>query len=340
MSAPELLWMVSQLMPALSICVTTYNRANWIATSLETILNQSYSDFELIVVDNASTDNTQDVVHSIRDPRLRYVRNAVNCGLVPNQNRAIAEASGDLIAIYHDDDFYHPDIVKRSVEILNNHPNVGMVCSAIYVLEPDFPEQVRSLDRMPLAPITPGHIVRRELLHRWDCRIPAPTAMVRRKCYEDAGVFKPEFAGGADRELWLRILRNWDLAYISEPMARLRGKNKLTRFNSAQAEQHWLNLKGHVEIQKTHLEEDFKNAPLSLVFERQRLKAKRFREFWRWGIWAVAKGNNDEFVRAGVDCFRESGMFKSASLLTRLHRSGVAQSVFAGAIQLYKQVAA
>src|SRR3954463_3838495 len=115
-------------MPRLSICVTTYNRAQWIVPSLQTILNQSYTDFDLTVVDNASTDNTEELVRSIRDPRLRYVRNPVNCGLILNQNRAIELATGELIAIYHDDDFYHPDIVRRSIEVLDANPRVGVVC--------------------------------------------------------------------------------------------------------------------------------------------------------------------------------------------------------------------
>jgi hypothetical protein len=264
----------------------------------------------------------------------------VNCGLILNQNRAIEAAHGEYISIYHDDDIYHPEIVKRSVEILDRHPRVGVVCSAVYMVEPDAPEKARSLDRMSWKPIMPGHVMRRELLHRWDCRIPAPTTMVRRKCYEQAGAYKPEFAGGADREMWLRILRNWDLAYISEPMARLRHHFKIGRFTAAQAERHWTDLKGHVEIQRHHLEQEFRDAPLRLRVELQRLRLKRFKEFWRWGMWAVAKGNNDEYLNTALTAFRDAGMRRSATILEQLYRSEVAHSACAGALHLYRHVGA
>jgi glycosyltransferase involved in cell wall biosynthesis len=289
-------------------------------------------------VDNASTDNTEDVVRSIRDPRLRYVRNQANCGLILNQNRAIEEGKGDVIAVFHDHDLYHPDLVRRSMEILENNPRVGIVCSAIHMVDPDSPDKIHSTDIMSWKPISPGSVIRRELLHRWDSPVAAPTAMVRRQCYQEAGVFKPEFGGGADRELWLRILRNWDLGYIREPMARLRDRKRIIRFSPEQAREHWFSLKGQVLIQRVHLEHEFVDAPIHRLFERRRLRAKQFSEYWRAGIWAVAKGGNDEFLHYALEAFNDARMPVSAFLLRRLYHSKIAHSTFASAIQLCKQV--
>lgn len=85
-------------MPELSICIPTYNRVELLARTLPTIQNQTFGGFELIIVDNASTDGTEEYVRAVRDPRLRYVRNAESLGLLGNQNRCVEEASGEVVA--------------------------------------------------------------------------------------------------------------------------------------------------------------------------------------------------------------------------------------------------
>jgi len=123
-------------------------------------------------------------------------------------------------------------------------------------------------------------------------------------------------------------------------MARLRAKNHIRQFNASQAATHWDNLRGQVQIQKVHLEEETKGAPVRRWFERLRLRMTRFQEFWRWGIWAVGKGNNDEFLKAAIESFKKEGLTISAILLSRLYRSRIAHTTFANAIQFYRQVTA
>ena len=328
-------------MRKLSICVPTYNRAHLIRASLETILNQSYSDFDLTVVDNASPDNTEEVVRQIRDPRLRYVRNPENVGLILNNNRCIEEATGELIAIYHDDDFYHKDLVKRSVEILDRNPRVGVVCCAVDIVDPVDPTRVNSRAVMPLKEVNSGHQIRRDLLHKWGSPIPTPTAMVRRACYEQVGVFRDTYGGGSDRELWLRIFRHWDFGYITEPLAQLRDRSKripsdadaVARWSRWQ----WDELVGQIEIQRIHFEEEFANSPARLAVERARLRTATFYELWRWGLLMLAKGTPGLY-QPGVHAFRQAGMDTSAAVFELMQRSQLMRDTLARLLRTMRSV--
>src|SRR3990170_1950083 len=92
----------SDRLPTVSLCVPTFNRAQALGRTLESLLRQTFTDFELVVVDNASSDDTTNVVRNFRDPRIRYYRTPTNLGLYPNWNRCLDLARGEYVAVYHD----------------------------------------------------------------------------------------------------------------------------------------------------------------------------------------------------------------------------------------------
>lgn len=152
--------------------------------------------------------------------------------------------------------------------------------------------------------------------------------MVRRACYDKAGRWTDAYGGGADRELWLRILRDWDLGYINEPMASLRNRirelpaDPIRRHEWA-AEQ-WRQMGGQVTIQRLHFESDLKSAPLRLAQERVRLKAQAVYELWRWGLLMLAKGGG-LLSEPGPEAFRSAGMTLSASIYDTMQSSHMMQ---------------
>ena len=330
-------------MPRLSICIPTYNRAHLLPETVETILCQTYSDFELVIVDNNSTDNTEYVVRQMDDPRIRYVKNPVNVGLILNNNRCIEEAACELIAVYHDDDLYHPDIVRRSVELFDRYPSAGVVCTSMLQVEPDRPNQVVCEQIRDWDELMPGKAMRLELLSRWDCRIPHPTTMVRRACYEElGGAFRPEFGGATDREFWLRVFRTWDLAYIKDPMARLRDRPKglpTNRYKAAEhAISHWEQLTSQIDIQQLHIALEYQDQPLQFAYQRVKLRWDAHRELWRWNLLMLAKGQNEVTCRAEA-AFRKGGMPFSAEVARMLHSSSLARTLLARALVKYRGVA-
>ena len=127
--------MNSSLAPKISVCIPVYNGSNYIAESIESVLAQTYKDFELIVVDNCSTDNTEEIVRNFNDPRLEYFRNKKNLGIVGNHNHCLGVAKGEYICIWHHDDVMLPDNLKFKVQLLDDQPEVGFVHSNIIMID-------------------------------------------------------------------------------------------------------------------------------------------------------------------------------------------------------------
>lgn len=202
--------------PRVSVCVPTFNRAAYLAQCLESILQQTLTDFELIVVDNASTDETPAVIAGIADPRLRYYRNPTNIGQIPNINRAVGLSSGDYISICHDDDLYAPDILRREVEVLSDHPGVALVHTAVWLLSDS--GAIRGVHRVSRRDyVMKGHeAFLRYLALGHD--IVFSTVMVRRAHYHRIGSFNPDYQC-ADFEMWLKLALHGDIAYLVEPLA-------------------------------------------------------------------------------------------------------------------------
>lgn len=210
--------MTSAPTPKLSVCVPTYNRADLLRGCLTSILQQTAKDFELIVLDNCSNDETPAVVASFEDRRLRYHRNDQNIGPFPNMNRAIEMARGEYVCIAHDDDIYLPEFLKREAVLLDTYPNVGMVHCAVY--ETDAARRRRRVVRAYRdTRVLEG---RREFVrflqgHNVCCS----SVMVRRRLYEIVGMFDPRFLC-ADFHLWLRLALHGDIGYVAEPLVEMR----------------------------------------------------------------------------------------------------------------------
>ena len=115
-------------MPRVTVLMPTYNVAQWVEEAIRSVLRQTYTDFELLVVDDASTDSTLDVVCAIDDPRIRIASFTNNVGLSENLNRGLTLIDTELVARMDGDDIAEPDWLETGVRILDSHPEVG-VCS-------------------------------------------------------------------------------------------------------------------------------------------------------------------------------------------------------------------
>ena len=204
--------------PKVSVCVPTYNRAGLLRGCLESILAQTFADFELLVLDNCSTDETPEVVRSVRDARLVAHRNDRNIGPFANMNRAIEMARGEFICIAHDDDVYLPTFLEREVAVLEAHPGVGMVHCAVF--ETDAGGRRRRVvraypDTRVLA--GPQEFVRFLQGHNVACS----SVMARRSLFSRVGGFDLRYLC-ADFHLWLRMALHANIGYVSEPLVEMR----------------------------------------------------------------------------------------------------------------------
>ena len=210
--------------PLVSIVVPVYNGSRYLREALDSILAQTYRPLEVIVMDDASTDDTPGILAAYGDA-IRVVRQSQNRGIYQNTNAGIALARGNLIASFHSDDAYLPTIVEREVAFLQRHPEAGAVFASDVFIDADG----REYGRLTLPPDVPGDrpleygLILNALLTHKNRFLRCPTAMVRASVYRDVGPYRAEeFRIAADEEMWLRIARRYPLGVLAEHLLRYR----------------------------------------------------------------------------------------------------------------------
>ncbi len=117
--------------PKVSVIIITYNRAHLLKTAMQTVFDQTFEDFELLIIDDASTDDTENTVKSFHDPRVRYVKHAQNQREGGARNTGMQHAEGEYIAFFDDDDEWLPNKLQLQVDLLDAKAEVGFVHSAL-----------------------------------------------------------------------------------------------------------------------------------------------------------------------------------------------------------------
>ncbi len=208
-------------MPRVSVCIPSYNHGSFIADCIASILQQTLTDLELIITDDASTDNTEAVIRPFlsQDSRVRYFRNPRNLGMLGNWNHSLSLAQGEYIKVLGSDDYLEPDCLRRAVGLLDAHPNVGVVaCARKYV-----DQALRPMETVGFAQrqrLVPGHQAIAACLARGN-PIGEPVAVTFRRQAAARG-FSPHYNQLADVEMWMHLLEQSDLAFDPEPLCRFR----------------------------------------------------------------------------------------------------------------------
>jgi glycosyltransferase involved in cell wall biosynthesis len=122
--------------PAVSVIIPTYGGADFLGEAIQSVLNQTFKDFELIVVNDASPDHTDEVVRRFDDPRLRYIRHEQNRGVANARKTGVMQSQGDIIAHLDQDDLFHPEKLSTHVDYLEKHPEVGFTYNSRFELSP------------------------------------------------------------------------------------------------------------------------------------------------------------------------------------------------------------
>jgi len=212
--------------PRVSVCIPVYNGASYIRECIESVLAQTYGDFELIVADNCSTDDTETIVRSFMDPRVRYVRNARNLGLVGNANRCLQLASSEYVCLFHHDDLMLPQNLARKVAVLDAHPGVGFVHSNLLLVD----ETGRCVasgiwaDQSRRDYVESGRVAFPQFLMAMPraSSIFIGAVLARRSCYRRLGGFRDELPHCNDSEMWMRMMLFFDVACVGEPLVKYR----------------------------------------------------------------------------------------------------------------------
>ncbi len=219
------------IMPKISVCLLTYNRAKYLPQTLDTIIAQSFRDFELIISDNCSTDNTQQVClrYAKKDARIKYRRNERNLGMTGNLNACISVASGKYIANLFDGDLYDTTLLEKWLSVLEAYPQAAFVFNAYCELGTNGKERKVYTESLPKC--FPGQVLLENIyFKRW--RFDSPvfgTVMARRLVYEEAGFFDERFGFFSDVDMWMRLAERYHVGYINEPLITLPSKSIVPR---------------------------------------------------------------------------------------------------------------
>lgn len=195
-----------------SVIIPTYNRAHYIREAVESVLAQSYKNFEIIVVDDGSTDGTEEVLHPYRDS-IRYFYQE-NQGASAARNLGIKNARGKYIAFLDSDDFWLPEMLEVQVGYLEAHPEAGMVHADFLILD-EGSNNPGPRKRTHSRPKPSGYIFPELFIENAVMNV---CVIVRRASLEVTGLFDPEFRRAEDYHLWLRIARHFPIAYINRPL--------------------------------------------------------------------------------------------------------------------------
>lgn len=207
-------------MPRVTAAIVAYNRADYLPDAIESVLDQTYRDLELVVVDDGSTDGTADAIAPFED-RIRYVRQE-HAGKAAARNAAVTLAEGDVIAFCDSDDCWVPDRLERQLPVLDEHPDAGMVHGQI-----DLVDELLQ----PLPELTDAHHALLAKAHRHgasyasyadNCRCFSSTIVIRRDVFDAVGLYDGELLI-EDYDFYLRLVRDFPVEFVDGPaLARYR----------------------------------------------------------------------------------------------------------------------
>ncbi len=209
--------------PRLSVCLPTYNGEAYVAEAVRSVLEQSYTDFELVAVDDGSSDRTLEMLEAFSDPRLRIYQNPQRQGIPANWNVAVGLARGEYICVFHQDDVMLADNLVRKMALFDTDPGLSLVHSrAEAVVEPGAPERVAEWrEKAETDFVEEGEAYFRKLLLHGVC-ICAPTVVVRREQLAALGGFNETLGYTCDYEMWMKLCVEGRVGFIHDTLVRYR----------------------------------------------------------------------------------------------------------------------
>lgn len=199
--------------PIVSVIIPTYNRAHLVGRAIKSVLNQTFQDFELIVVDDGSTDNTKEVVNSFSDTRIRYIKHEINKGGNAARNAGLKNSKGEYIAFLDSDDEWLPEKLEKQVNMFQKSSDeVALIYSWAEIIDEKGNLFMKS------QPMIKGEALREILNGNF---LPSSTVIVKKACFDKVGLFDENFTSCQDREMWTRIAAQCRVEVLPECLVRM-----------------------------------------------------------------------------------------------------------------------
>jgi glycosyltransferase involved in cell wall biosynthesis len=208
-----------------SIILTSYNHAKYLKESIDSVLNQTFSDFELIIWDDASTDGSWQIIASYSDRKIKPFRNDEHKRAIWGLNKAISEiAVGEYIAIHHSDDIWEPQKLEQQVAFLDAHSEIAAVFSNASIITENG-SLLQNSNHAYYKIFDQPNRSRYDWLNYFFCHGNAlchPSVLIRKTCFGDETPYRSGLGLLADLDLWVRVCLNYDIFVMPEKLVRYR----------------------------------------------------------------------------------------------------------------------
>ncbi len=260
--------------PRVSVLMSVYNGARYLREAIDSILAQTFTDFEFIIVDDGSTDETPAILDSYTDPRIVRLRNETNIGLTKSLNRGLAIARGEYVARQDADDVSFPERIQKQVAFLDAHPIVAMVGSAYYQIDP-----YGALIGIVLLPCDHQAIADELLYHCCFCH---GATIFRLNQVRQVGNYNEEFVVAQDWDLWVRLMQNYQLANLPDALYKLRCSSRSISVRSRESQRR----------AARHISETAMKFRLTFGKDRPVSALTMGRYYWHQALWALSEGDS------------------------------------------------
>jgi glycosyltransferase involved in cell wall biosynthesis len=211
-------------MPKVSVVMASYNHEKYVAETLESVLSQTYQDFEFIITDDGSSDGTVDVMKRFDERRIKLSCFSQNQGACAAINNCIQEAKGEYIAVINSDDAWMPEKLEKQVKFLDEHPEIGAVFSSAHIIDEQsnkITEENHFYSKVFIQPNRTRFEWLRHFFFNGNC-LCHPSLLIRKHCYDDIGLYDERFALLPDFDFWIRLCIKYEIFIMPEPLVKFR----------------------------------------------------------------------------------------------------------------------
>jgi len=208
----------------ITVFLTSYNHGKYLRESINSVLNQSYTNFDLIIVDDASSDESWGIIQSYSDSRIQAYQSTVQSNHEYTNKKFADIPKNEYIAILHSDDAWEPRKLEKQVDFLDSHPEIGAVFTWAQIIDDDgqpFQDENHFYSRVFEQPNRSRHQWLNHFFYTGNA-LCHPSVLIRKKCYEDVGLYRHGFAQLPDLDMWVRLCLRYEIHILQEKLVRFR----------------------------------------------------------------------------------------------------------------------
>ena len=299
----------------ISVCIPTYNKYETIEYTILSVINQSYQNWELLIIDDSNNSHTEKVVDkfSTVDSRVKYLKNKERLGLVKNWNECIRKANFEYVYILHHDDFLMPNVFQAYNDFAKENPKCGLIHSnCYYITLPHYIKKLGITQDKPL--LEKGDDVIEKIL--FNNNLACSSIMVNKECYDQLGLFDENAWLSPDWEMWARIGKCYDLGHLDIIGCSVVLDNTNTHLSGTEVNEFYLQRKYYHKKIISYFSEDFRQANPDIE-----LKAELYLKNMIGGL-AIHYANMLNFKLA-KDYLEKSGQHTNTIFIKTLLRSSL-----------------